>query len=81
VPASSRYWSQMPVPAPRFRVCEAQAAGVASKTSDVVTGPSAFFCVRTRNSPRYSTRGLSKLSVVSSGNTPCWLLLPLFPEE
>jgi len=58
------------LPALRADVWEANAAGVASNTSAVVTMPSALPCVRCRYSDRYSMRGLSKASVVSSGNTP-----------
>ena len=77
--ASSRYWSQMPVPAPRSPVWMANAAGVASKTSEVVTMPVDLPCVRARYSPMYSTRGLSNTSSVSSGNTPSWPFWALLP--
>ena len=70
-----------PVPLPRAWVCTAQAAGVASKTSAVVTIPSDLPWVRARYSPMYSMRGLSKASSVSSGKTPSWLLLFLLPVE
>jgi hypothetical protein len=70
-------------------VCDANAAGVASNTSAVVTMPSDLPRVRAKYSPISSTRGLSKLSepssdavgTVSSGNTRCWSLLLLLPVD
>ena len=77
--ASSRYASAIPVPAWRSWPWAAKAEGVASVTSAVVTMPSHFPCVRARYSARCSTRGLSKRSGVSSGNTPTCPLSALLP--
>jgi hypothetical protein len=72
----------MPVPAPRLDGVRAE--GARRRVKDIGRRDDAealALRVRARYSPISSTRGLSKLSVVSSGNTPCWLLFDLLPVE